>query len=64
MNEFPRYLAIAMVIALGLAFSPEVSANPPDVNGLHDHVITGSPAGIPDGCKNSPVVIPNPLCPK
>ena len=61
MNEFPRYLAIAMVIALGLAFSPEASANPPNA-GVHDHSVSGGPAEMPDGCKNSPVVNPNPNC--
>ena len=62
MNEFPKYLAIAMVIALGLAFSPDASADKPTAGGVHNHVVIGGPAGSPAGCNNSPVWNPNPLC--
>ena len=52
MKVFPRFLAIGTVLALALAFSPEVNANPP-VGGEHDH-FTGGPPGEVRGCNVSP----------
>ena len=58
MKVFSRYLAIATVIALGLAFSPEVSADKP-TGKLHSHGAGVPPAELPEGCKNSPTKNPN-----
>ncbi len=53
MKVFPRFLAIGTVLALGLAFSPEVNANPPNPGGQHDHA-TAPPGESPPGCQGSP----------
>ncbi len=51
MKMFSRFLAVATVIALGLAFSPEASANHmPN----HDNVAPGQTVGVPHGCFTSP----------
>ena len=53
MNALPKFLAIATVIALGLAFSPEVSAAHKD---KHENVTPGHTGEAPNGCLASPVV--------
>jgi hypothetical protein len=58
MNVFSGILAIAMMIAFGLAFSPEVSA---DHNVHHPNIAPGQTGEPPPGCNVSPVVN-NPQC--
>jgi len=59
MNTLSRSLVIATMIALGLAFSPEVSAKP----GFVPFGLAGTTSEPAPGCKDSPVVTRAPKCP-